>query len=42
MGKEIDGFETFFAQLERTGQEPKILEAHKAPYLLASMGNSSP
>lgn len=42
MPKYIDEFETLFAQLERMGPETKISESHKAPLLLASMGNSSP
>lgn len=42
MRKYIDEFETLFAQLERIGSDIKIPEAHKAPLLLAIMGNSSP
>lgn len=37
----IDEFEPVFAQLERMGDDTKIPESHKAPLLIASMGNNS-
>ncbi len=41
MARFVDEFESLFAQLERIGTQVAIPEQHKAPLLLASMGNDS-
>lgn len=38
----VDEFETLFGQLDWMGADTEIPKKHKAPLLLASMGNNSP